>query len=133
MPKLKVAEARKDDVFEDVARINHAFRTAAAGARVEAGAICRITVGRVSALAIVRGLPAAEGPLIRLDDSLRERLSIRVGEEVDLKLSRVGFWGSLIWAWHASDPAYRIGSRLAVLSVVLGFVGFLLGMVSLFT
>jgi hypothetical protein len=130
--KLTVHEAREDDVFDDIVRVNLKYRFDRRGEPIRAGTVCRVSIGDRSALAIARGLPPSEGAIIRLDESTRRTLGVKSGIEVDVTLQRVCFFGEWIWGWSASDPAYRIASRLAVLSVVLGGVGLVLGTVSLF-
>lgn len=131
MTKLKVAEAREEDVFEDIVRINFRYRQDKAGQTIPSGAVCRISVGHKSARAIVRGLPAEEGPLIRLDESLRRVIGVKSGDEIEIVLKRAGFFEEVVWCWQATNPTYRISARLAVLSVLLGLIGLVLGVISL--
>ena len=46
----------------------------------------------------------------RLDERLRNILHVAIDEEIDIRLTKVGPWGQLCWAWKASDPAYRVAS-----------------------
>lgn len=132
MTVLQVAEANEDEVYGDVVRIYHKHRLDTRNKLIPVGAICRVLIGERSVLAIARGLPASEVALIRMDWSTRKALGVEKRDEAHVSLQRVGFWSEWLWAWRASDPAYRIASRLAVLSVVLGGVGLGLGIISLF-
>jgi hypothetical protein len=66
-----------------------------------------------------------------MDERLRNLLHVSDGDEVELQFKKAGFWGQFGWAWSASDPAYRVAARLALLSVVLGAIGLVLGLFSL--
>lgn len=68
---------------------------------------------------------------IWIDERTRNRLDLKVGEEADFEFQRVGLLGQFLWAWNASDPAYRVAARMALLSVILGAIGFVLGGLSL--
>jgi hypothetical protein len=67
---------------------------------------------------------------VRMDERLRNLLRVSVGDKIDVAVSKVGLYGQFRWAWSASDPAYRVAARLALLSVVLGLLGAALGLVS---
>lgn len=131
MPRLKVLGARSDDVFGDLVRVNESLRRDTDGNLVAAGAICRVSTGGKSILVKARGLPHEEGEVIRLDEVLRDRLGVRNGEEREFDISRANSMEQFLWAWSATEPGYRVSARLAVLSVVLGGIGLVLGVVSI--
>jgi hypothetical protein len=66
---------------------------------------------------------------VKMDECLRNMLGVDPGDQVELQ--KVGLVGEFWWAWNASDPAYRVAARMALLSVVLGMVGLLLGILSI--
>jgi hypothetical protein len=66
-------------------------------------------------------------PSIHMDERLRNLLSITKGAKVEIQFAPAGLWGEFLWAWNASDPAYRVAAKLALLSVALGVVGLLIG------
>lgn len=129
--RFRVREADAKDVFRDIARINELFRRDAAGGRIPAGTVCEITVRANRCYLIVRGAPSAEEPTIYLDERLRDALCVKAGDYADVSLKAAGWWGQFRWAWGASDPAYRVAARMALLSVGLGFLGLILGILSL--
>lgn len=131
MTKLKIASAQKGDVFEDIVRINKKYRCDSARKLIGAGSICNISVGGKSIRAIVRGLQETDAPQMCLDDNLRDKLGIKLGDDVDVSLSKCNLWGETMWGWSASEPTYRISTRVALISFFLGIVSLLLGAISL--
>lgn len=131
MTKLRIASAQKGDVFEDIVRINEKYRRDSAGKPIGAGSICKISVGERSIRAIVRGLQESDIPQMCLDDNLRAKLGVKLGGEADVALSKCTLWGETIWGWGASEPTYRISTRVALISLVLGIIGLVLGGISL--
>lgn len=129
--KLKVQQATKEDVYRDIARVSERYRLDTHGDGVPEGSVCRIIAPGGVAHGILRGLGNSSDPVINMDERLRNLLHLSDGAEVDFQFKPVGFWGQFRWAWSASDPAYRVAARLALLSVVLGAVGLLLGLFSL--
>jgi len=64
------------------------------------------------------------GPLLVISDSYRTALGISKAREAELELSEAGFWSRHLTAYnHHPDAAIRLGVRLGLLSVVLGFFG----------
>jgi hypothetical protein len=130
--RLKVEQADRDDVYKDIVRIPERWRSVDNRRTLPEGSVCKITVaGARKAYAIVRGLRDREDQVIKVDERLRNLLGMKVGEEVELTLEEVALIGQLRWAWSASDVAYRVMARLAVLSIILGALGGALGLLSL--
>lgn len=129
--KLKVQQATKEDVYRDIVRVSELYRLDTHGEGVPEGSVCRIIAPGGAAYGILRGLGNSSEPVINMDERLRNLLHLSDGAEVDFQFNPAGFWGQFQWAWSASDPAYRVAARLALLSVVLGAVGLLLGLFSL--
>jgi hypothetical protein len=131
--RIQVARASHEDVYRDFVRLDETSRMTPDGRPIPEGVVCRVTIGRRSALLIMRGIDAATAPdRMRLDERTRQRLAIEADQEVEVKLEPVGLLAQFRWAWTATDPAYRIGARMALLSVVLGVAGLALGAVALF-
>jgi len=129
--KLKVCCADNEDVYRDIVRVPEKHRLGPKGCVIVEGSVCEIATGGRSAYGILRGYDKSSDPIVRIDERMRNRLGIKVGEEVDVSFRVAGLWGQFRWAWNASDPAYRVAARLGLLSVVLGLLGLLLGLVSL--
>jgi hypothetical protein len=132
MVKLRVVKADRQDVYRDIVRIPEQFRQASDGTTVPEGEVCKITVrgNRRIAFVILRGKEDSQEQDVWLDERTRNRLGVLPGDEICLEMETAGLWGQWKWAWSSSDPAYRVSARLALLSVVLGAVGVLLGLVS---
>ena len=128
--KLRVQKVREQDVYRDTARIPEPYRITNTAQIIEEGKVCKVTARGKSAFLILRGYLGSNEATIHLDERSRNRLEISINEEHDFELQPAGFLGEFRWAWSASDPAYRIAARLAVLSVALGFLGIGLGIIS---
>lgn len=129
--KLTVQAAEKEDVYKDIARIPEMHRRSLGGAFVKEGCVCRVSVGRRSAYVLVRGLQSTSEPVICLDERKRNELQVALGAAADFNLEPPSPIGEWLWGWSASDPAYRVCARLALLSLVLGVIGLALGVIGL--
>ena len=129
--KLTVQQAAKEDVYKDIVRVSEQYRADTHGVIVPEGSVCRIVAAGRAAYGILRGLGSSSERVITIDERLRNLLHLSDGCEVDFHFKKAGFWGQFRWAWSASDPAYRVAARLALLSVVLGAIGLVLGLFSL--
>lgn len=124
---LDVIPADLEDVFFDMARVHKDHRPS-----TRAGDVIRISVGRRYAYAVARGSKSNKRGSIALDLETRDRLGISPNNRYDFGIEKAGLWGQVRWAWSASDAMPRIAARLAVLSVALGGVGLILGLISLY-
>jgi len=129
--RLRVEAADREDVYRDIARMPEAYRTDCKGRRISEGEVVKLTTRERSVFVLARGCGNSTEPIIRLDERVRNRLGVYTGQEAEFRIQQVRLPGQFRWAWSASDPAYRIVARLAVLSVVLGAVGLVLGLCSL--
>ncbi len=128
--KLRVESARIDDVLEDVVRVNEKHRVDGNGQRIETGTIYSVKVGGQKVYAVARG--TAEEGVISMDEAIRDRLRVSLGDTIDPLFAPAGIWGEQIWGWRASHPVTRAAARLGIISLVLGVVGLVLGIISLF-
>jgi hypothetical protein len=129
--KLTIHSADQEDVYKDIARIPEQYRVDRSGRTISEGRVCRVSVRSKYSYVLLRGSQLHTGPTIRLDERKRNELDLRPNTEADFDLKPVGLMGEFLWAWHASDPAYRISARLGVLSLALGVIGLVLGLLSL--
>jgi len=129
--KLKILASAKEDVYRDIVRVPEQYRIDERGAVVPEGSVCKLTVAGCAAYAIVRGDNESIEPTIRMDERLRNFLKTTKGAEVEVQFAQAGRCGEFLWAWYASDPAYRVAARMASLSVALGALGLLIGILSL--
>lgn len=126
--QLRVLRTDQGDVYRDIARVPEQFRKSPEGKQIEEGAVCKLKNGNRKALAIVRGKADREDKnAIWLDEKLRNRLELKAGESAIIEIKPVRFLATERWAWSASDPAYRSMARLTLISVMLGAVGLILG------
>lgn len=131
--RLTVAQADREDVYRDIARVQERYRKDVNGVTLSEGEVCKITVeetGR-STLVILRGRHGRDEKALWIDERTREKLKVSVGDETSFRLEADLWFGAWRWAKGSSDVAYRICSQLALLSVALGVLGLILGVVSL--
>lgn len=129
--EFRIEEARSDDVYHDIARIPACYRKDPDGKPIKEGLICCITIRGISRHLILRGDLNASSATIRLDDITRNAFGVQKGDEEEVRMQPAGLINQTRWAWNASDPSYRIASRLGVISLILGAIGLILGLVSL--
>lgn len=131
MPILKVSRLAEDDVYTDTARINEKHRVDK-GRKIPEGRVCKVSIAGKSKLLSLRGNVRSSDPTICLDDISRDALRVILDQEIAVDFHPVWWFGQFLWAWRASDPAYRIAARVGLLSVSLGIVGLVLGIVGIF-
>lgn len=124
---FEIRQARQEDVFKDIVRVNENYRSG-----IDAGLVCKITHMNVCCYAIVRGTLDDGVAAIEIDERLRDKLLVKVGHHANLTIAKATWFGEQVWAYGASDPAYRVATRLALISFALGIVGLILGVISLF-
>jgi len=122
---------KPDEVYRDMARVPEMHRIDAKGKPISEGCICYVKAGGRRILLSLRGVAGASNAAIQIDEKTRNALVLTAGEEADFEFLRVSWLGQFLWAWRASEPAYRIPARLGLLSLVLGLIGLVLGAVSL--
>ncbi len=128
---LAVHRASEEDVYRDIARVSEAHRKDHEGKTIPEGTLCKISLSGSKTYAILRGKADSNQPYIWLDERTRNRLGLNLGDECDFEFEKVGITGEVCWACTASDLAYRVAGRLAVLSILLGLLGLALGILSL--
>lgn len=124
--KLKVIQLELDDVFLDMVRVHLDHRP-----KTRAGDVVRISCGKRSLLAVARGSRKNKKDVIAIDLESRRKLDLKAGDEVVFNIKKVGFIGQFCWAWNATDAMPRIGARLGLLSLFLGILGGILGVLSI--
>lgn len=129
--RLEVANINWADVYKDMARIPEKHRRDEKGKPIPEGRICRVRVGKRGILVSLRGQEEHSNPAIHLDGKTRAALGVAVGEQVTFHFRQASWLGQFLWAWSATDPAYRIAARVGLLSVILGIVGLVLGGIGL--
>lgn len=127
--KLAIHEARKEEVYRDIARVPEAFRTDGKGT-IKEGELRRIHAGPRSAFVILRGDQDSEEPTIKLDDVTRDKLGVKTGQSLEIEFDSPLFkkWR---WAWNATEIGYRVAAQISLVSFVLGVIGLVLGIISL--
>ena len=124
MPKLKVFQIAKEDVYKDIVRIPETHRTDENGKTIEESTVCWVSGTPKSSFVVLRGYQDSTDAEIHMDDSTRTRLGVKLHDSYDFRFKKAGFAGQLKWAWEASETGYRVASRL-------GIAGFMLGILSL--
>lgn len=134
--RLTVRKMKRENIWRDCIHIPEVHRKDPSGARIKEGTICKIVADGRTTYVYVRGVEDDTGPIVKIDEKMRNDLGVTVGTEYDFDLTKAGWWGQLRWAWDATDPTPRIAVRsgliLGGLSVILGFVGLFLGLLAYF-
>ena len=118
--------AKLDDVFEDIVRVDLAHRPFAS-----AGRIIIVEHQKRQARAVARGPAGAGKTGIILDSATRQKLGVQLNQQAIFTFQQASFWDEIAWAWNASNAMPRVAARLGLISVGLGLIGFLLGIISL--
>jgi hypothetical protein len=113
-----------------MARIPKKFRKTESGEHVARNAICKLTVGGKTKLLALRGCRDKE-PKILLDSSTRSELGLEVEQSYEVSIQKVHWFGYWKWAWGAADPAYRLTAQISLISLALGVIGLILGLLPL--
>lgn len=129
--RLKVRLAQKEDIYRDIIRIPEQYRLDNEGKLIPEGTICLVLVNSRKVYAILRGNLNVDNAEAQIDERLRNRLNLSVDKEEEITFKKSGLWGEFMWAWQASDPAYRISARLGFLSVLLGILALLITIFSI--
>ena len=95
--------------------------------RIPEGRICKVTVGKRSTFLSLRGQEEHANPAIYLDGKTRNDLGVTLREHASFHFHQASWLGQFLWAWRATDPAYRIAARVGLLSVLLGVAGLVFG------
>lgn len=130
IPRLKIVASRREDIYRDIARVPEQYRLTPRGKRIREGLVCLVEIAGRRCYLILRGdeESPSPSPTIQLDGKSRDVLTVRPGQELEVRMKPVWLFRQVLWAWNASDPAYRIASRLGVISLFLGIVGLVLGL-----
>lgn len=130
--KLRVDRAQQEDVYRDFARISKDYRLDTTGKQIPEGDVCKIVASGRTAFVIARGdLNWTGPPRVCFDERTRETLKVVEGGTYDFQLSRPCLLDRYRWYWNATDPAYRISARVALLSLGIGAVALALGLIAL--
>ncbi|MFA5858178.1 MAG: hypothetical protein WC955_03850 [Elusimicrobiota bacterium] len=130
--KLKVRQAYEKDIYRDTIRIPEQHRLDQRGTLITEGTVCQVKVNSKKIYAILRGDNNNSAAELKIDERLRNRLGLNINDDVDFVLIKSGFWGEFMWAWDASDPAYRVSARLGLSSVLLGILALCISLVQFF-
>ena len=101
---------------------------------VKRGRLAKVTVdnGRSEILA-VRGIERQKRDFIRLDFEVRDRLHVKLDEAYEFTIAPASPFEQICWACRASDPALRVATLIALLSLTLGLAGILISIIPFVT
>jgi hypothetical protein len=129
---LTVHEINSENSWKNMAKIPGHCRRDPTGKHIHRGTICEVRICETNkrTLLAIRGSSATDDR-ISLDSPTRIDLGVDAGKVYEIELRPVGWFGYCRWAWNADDPAYRLPSQISLISLFLGVVGLILGLVSL--
>jgi hypothetical protein len=127
---LKVHQIESGEKYKDTVRVSQSYfqRPHDQSPLIEKNRVYRMVVKGKSILVAMRGSYRSG---IAMDQVTRGKLGIRAEEEYEFEFYRAGLFGEFLWAWKATEPAYRIATRLGAVSLFLGLIGVVLGAWSL--
>lgn len=123
---LQVEEASRDEIFTDMVRIPRDHRSG-----IENGAVVRINHNGKRVFAIARGLQGRNNdPVIVMDEFVRRKLGVGAGSKIESNNIRAANrWEKLTWYLEATNPAVHVPAWVAAISLGLGVLSVLLGVV----
>ena len=130
---LEVHQAKNGEVLKDLVRVSEEKRIDRTGNKIKANSVCKISSPSTggSVLAVLRGLEQHEEEnFIRMDEYLRENLGVEFGEKYEF-VFETKWWYRFVWPWGATDPGYKISSKIALISLGLGIVSLILGLITI--
>lgn len=122
MTKLKVCRLPRDDNGRHLIRLNHKYREA-----IQRYGIAKITIKGRSEKVLILGHDEEDNIYIPLD--IRNDFKVYVGEDINIKLSKVGVVGKLQWYLKAKDPAIYIPAWIAIVGLTLALPSFFIDVV----
>lgn len=126
---LRIKQSRLADVMADIARFDNSHRTFD-GKLVRAGRVVVLKVNGKTARVVARGPAGVEKDEISLSSEIRDRLDVTTGKQVNFTIAKANWIDDFLWAWSATDAMPRIAARLGVISVFLGLMGLIFGIIS---
>ncbi|HUD50590.1 hypothetical protein [Parvibaculum sp.] len=123
--RLTVEKLSSDDTYLDRVRLHRDFR---GGIRI--GQICRLSTPKANALVEVRGTNVS-GQTIYMDQPMRRKLGLKLGDKPEFNLRRAYYWERLWWAANATDQTSALAAHMGLISLGLGALSLLLGLLSI--
>jgi hypothetical protein len=130
MGKLEVHQLAQEEVYLDIVRIAEQYRLRADGSSIAEGSVCSLRCNGQEILVVARGSASAERHIF-LDERSRTKLGVDLANTYDFEMTTLGFLGKLRWALQASDVRYSFPALVSVVSLSLGLLSVLLGILSL--
>lgn len=114
--KLTPKWAAADDVYKGVVRIAQADR-----GPLKTGRLYKFKCKSGTGSFVLRGLSPDDKGHIRLDQDTRDCLGIPKGSgEINFEIRETNFFDEVVSAWTSSDTGYRVATRLAIATFLLG-------------
>ncbi|WP_105436396.1 hypothetical protein [Neorhizobium tomejilense] len=115
--RLTVAKAYSSDDRSDLVRISAIVRDRKAFPR---WSVAKLTCNGISKRVVVLGHDEVNDKIIMLDFDQREDFRLKVGEEEEFSLDRVGPCGTVLYLLQARDPMLRLPAIISVISFLVG-------------
>lgn len=126
---LTVESAALDEVFTDMVRVPQAHRLDRDNRAIRNGTVIRIDHHRRKAYAIVRGLQERSDAVIQMDEFMRDRLGVKLGDAIARSAIRPASWlGKIVWHLYASNPTIHVPAWIAMISLGLGVLSIILSL-----
>jgi hypothetical protein len=128
--RLEVRSASDSETYLDIARIPREYRKNRRGQLIDRGEICEVFCEDTGKrwFVVMHGAPAKMGATIRIDDHVRKKLGVQSRQAYEFNLRQADGCGQIWWALHATDIRFRFPAIISIISVALGV---LLGLVGI--
>lgn len=127
--RLTVHQLPRDETYLDIARIPEGYRLDRSNQPIEEGVVCSLQCNGAEVFVIARGSTRTDASIM-LDARTRNLLNVTSQETYDFQMSKADFFGQVRWAKRASDIRYSFPVQIAILSLVLGVIGLVVGIIS---
>lgn len=121
---LTVKEGKSQDYRDSVVRLYHSHRPANCGV----GQIAKITHNQQRVLLRIEAKDSRLGEIV-LPGSALQTLRLTRNQAAELEIDKANLIEETLWALNDVNPTNRIATRIALLSVILGFVSVLISMI----
>jgi len=128
---LTVKNLAATDSWKDIVRIKDLYRQDENNKHINRGQICKLIANGHSTWVLMHGRNP-NTPEIRMDLNTRLALKVNVGQTHQFQIHQCGMIERLWYPWKASDPGYRIAGQISLISLLLGTVLGIVGVVLAF-
>jgi hypothetical protein len=126
MTMLRVRALGPNNFYKDMVAIDWTERN-----DVKNGSLATVTASNgKSCILAVRGCEPENKGTIGLDVLSCQKMDLIVGQKYNFTFNSASMGDHLKWALHSADPAARIATWIAIVSVAVSLVGLVISLIS---